>query len=364
MVKPDQPLRVAVIGLGFGQQVHVPAFRCDPRCEVTMLCASTEAKAAEIAGRLNVPRSSGDWRRVVCDADIEAVSIAVQPRLQPEIAIAALEHGKAVFCEKPLAAHPHEALAALRAAGRSRCAMVNFEFCECDAWREALLHSGRPGRSLADPYWIGCASSVKVDWRVQTYANRNRLQNWKSRPEDGGGALQAFVAHTFHTLELFLEGPICRLKARLSKSAGDPRPGETEVDIEVQFLLGGSAIVHVATDAPPPHHHRIELAGHGALTLLNEGSDYIDGFRVLYTPPAPPTMAPVPAQIFPSAGQGAAQTRDGRVEATSRLVEKFVTWALGGEAAHPNFADGYRVQSLIEAARRSNSEDRWVDTPL
>ena len=49
------PLRVAVIGVGFGQQVHVPAFRADPRCEVTTLCASTEAKAAEIAGRLNVP---------------------------------------------------------------------------------------------------------------------------------------------------------------------------------------------------------------------------------------------------------------------------------------------------------------------
>ena len=103
------PLRVAVIGVGFGQQVHVPAFRADPRCEVTTLCASNEAKAAEIAGRLNVPRASGDWRAVIADSEIDAVSIAVPPCLQSQIALEALEHGKAVFCEKPLAAHVHDA---------------------------------------------------------------------------------------------------------------------------------------------------------------------------------------------------------------------------------------------------------------
>ena len=102
------PLRVAVIGVGFGQQVHVPAFRTDSRCEVTTLCASNEAKAAEVATRLNVPHASGDWRAVVADPEIDAVSIAVPPRLQPQIAIAALEHGKSVFCEKPLGVHLHD----------------------------------------------------------------------------------------------------------------------------------------------------------------------------------------------------------------------------------------------------------------
>ncbi len=130
------------------------------------------------------------------------------------------------------------------AARRSGLAnMVNFEFCECDAWREvqADLKMDR----------IGPVSSVKVDWRVQTYANRNRLDNWKSHPEDGGGTLQAFVAHTFHTLELFV-GPICRLKARLSKSGDDPRPGETEVELEATFPL---AAAQPFTSRPMPRRH-------------------------------------------------------------------------------------------------------------
>jgi predicted dehydrogenase len=245
---------------------------------------------------------------------------------------------------------------------------VNFEFCECDAWREvrADLQNDR----------IGPVSSVTVDWRVQTYANRNRLENWKSRPEDGGGTLQAFVAHTFHTLEIFA-GPIYRLNARLSKAVDDPRPGETEVELEADFFLGGRATVHVATDAPPPHHHRIEIAGPtGLLTLLNVGTDYIAGFHVLYDPRGGPTMAENSSQspafgkkILRSATglswkEAASLTRDGRVEATSRLVQKFVDWALGGTAAQPNFHDGYRVQFLVDVARKSSTEGRWMDASL
>jgi predicted dehydrogenase len=364
----SRPLRVAVIGLGFGQQVHVPAFRADPRCEVTTVCASTEAKAAEVAYRLQVPHASGNWRALVASPEIDAVSIAVPPRLQPDIAAAALRQGKAVFCEKPLAADIDDARAAREAAEHAgRPNMLNFEFGECDAWRcvQELIDSNRIGR----------ITSVDVDWRVQTYANRNRLENWKSRPAEGGGALQAFVAHTFYYLERFA-GPITWLQARLAKAADDPRTGETEAVLEVKFVSGGRATVYVATDAPPPHRHRIDIVGeHGVLRLVNEESDYIAGFRALHAPWAGAKMT----AVFPQSatrGEGHADggadfgelsraaVGDGRVVATSRLVRKFVDWIVEGTSARPNFADGHRVQFLIEAARRSNAEGHWLDAPV
>jgi predicted dehydrogenase len=357
----DRPLHVAVIGLGFGQQVHVPAFRADSRCEVTTLCASAEAKAADVARRLGVPHASGDWRTVVASPDIDVVSIAVPPRLQPAIAIEALRQGKAVFCEKPLAADLQEARAVDDAAARSgRPNLVNFEFCQCDAWRRAA--------KFINSDQIGPIISVDVDWRVRTYGNRSRSDNWKSKPEEGGGALNAFVAHTFYDLER-IAGSIERVQARLSKAPDDPRPGETEVALEARFLTGGArATVHVATDAPPPHHHRIEIVGRsGVLRLLNEGSDYIDGFRVLYGPGTGATMTVVSSQTAAfdesplQAADGGAVTPDGRTVATSRLVRKFLNWACDGRPAHPDLADGHRVQFLIEAARRSNAERRWMD---
>ncbi len=356
MARPDGPLRVAVIGLGFGQQVHVPAFRADSRCDVTMLCASTEAKAVEIARRLDVPRACGDWRAAVADPEIDAVSIAVPPRLQPEIVLDALRHGKAVFCEKPLAAHVYEALAVKRAAGQNLPNMVNFEICECDAWdefRQELLPSD-----------LGAAESIDVEWRVRTYANQHRINNWKSRPEEGGGALQAFVAHTFYLLEL-LKGPISQLKATLGKADDDPRSGETEVSLEAKFLHGGAATAHVETDAPPPHRHQIDVFSTSRrLRLLNVARDYISGFQIVCSGVQEAETKPLwPNGDAPRADQPAAtiSAPDGRIAATGRLVRRFVDWALGGPPARPNFADGYRVQYLIEVARRSNAEGRWMD---
>jgi predicted dehydrogenase len=346
----DRPLRIAVIGIGFGQQVHVPAFRADERCQVAVLGASSLARAAEVAARLGVPEASGDWQAVVHRADLDAVSIAVPPDLQSQIAATALECGKAAFCEKPLAATVEQAEEACRAAERSGLAnVVNFEFPECDAWRCA--------REWLDRGAIGSVSSIDVDWRVQTYGNRARLAGWKSLPERGGGALNAFAAHTLYALELF-GGRIAAVRARLGRAPDDDRPGETEVDVELRFTSGAGGRVHIATDAPPPHYHRFDLAGAGgSLRLINEGRDYLSGFRVLHASPASPKMTPVT-----SAGDADHAETDGRVVATARLVRKFVDSIAGEPPAAPTFADGRRVQVLIAAARQSSAERRWVDT--
>ena len=257
------PLRVAVIGVGFGQQVHVPAFRADSRCEVTTLCASNEAKAAEIAGRLNVPHASGDWRAVVSDPEIDAVSIAVPPRLQPQIALEALEHGKSVFCEKPLGVHLHDIMPLRRArtflARRDSApqetrslpawrgiGMVNFELCECDAWQK--FHQ------MTTAYQQGRGTSVEINWRVQTYSNKRRIDNWKSRPEEGGGALQGFAAHSFYLLEQ-LYGPICRLKAQLTKAPTTPATARRMLIWNSSSSLAGVE----AFTSRPTHRPRIAI---------------------------------------------------------------------------------------------------------
>src|ERR1700693_3932236 len=116
------PLNIGIIGLGFGSRVHVPAFRCDPRCSVAAIVGSNAEKAMRVAHQLSIKTSYGDWRSVLDDRKIDAVSIAVPPLEQPVIARAALEAGKHVFCEKPLAANASQAASLLEAARRSRIA--------------------------------------------------------------------------------------------------------------------------------------------------------------------------------------------------------------------------------------------------
>src|SRR4051812_28044772 len=110
MARGSEPFRVVIIGKGFGQRVLRPAFKKDPRWKVAAVV-------------------SRDWESAL-DAAIDAVAIAVPPASQPPIAIAALERGLAVLCEKPLAASLDEAerIAAQRRGGVP--AMIDFELPE------------------------------------------------------------------------------------------------------------------------------------------------------------------------------------------------------------------------------------------
>src|SRR5437764_1175186 len=77
---------------------------------------SDPARTAELARAANVPRGVGDWRALVDDPAVAAVAIAVPPDLQPAVAQRALDRGKPVFVEKPLAADLAGARAMLDAA--------------------------------------------------------------------------------------------------------------------------------------------------------------------------------------------------------------------------------------------------------
>ena len=286
----NPPLRVAVIGVGFGQQVHVPAFRADSRCEVTTLCASNEAKAAEIATRLNVPHASGDWRAVVADPEIDAVSIAVPPRLQPQIALEALEHGKSVFCEKPLGAHLHDVMPLRRSnnlsptlspvphetgtsSARRAVGMVNFEFCECDAWQrfQQMATATQSGRD--DARWT-------INWRVQTYSK----QAPHRQLEIASGRGRRRTARIRCTLVLSARATV---RAHLP-SSGTAHPGSRRspqrrdgcrFGIRIPLGRARKRSHRDRRTSTASASNRLDRAGH-ILRLLNEGSDYIRGFEL------------------------------------------------------------------------------------
>jgi hypothetical protein len=71
---------------------------------VVALAGTDAARTAELARAANVARGLGDWRALVEDPAVAVVAIAVPPELQPEVAWHALDRGKPVFVEKPLAA--------------------------------------------------------------------------------------------------------------------------------------------------------------------------------------------------------------------------------------------------------------------
>jgi len=90
-------IRLGIVGCNYGRAVQLPAFRADSRCRVVALAGSDAARTAELARQSEIPEAYGDWRQMIARTDIDAVAIATPPRLQPEIAVAALKSGKPVL---------------------------------------------------------------------------------------------------------------------------------------------------------------------------------------------------------------------------------------------------------------------------
>lgn len=96
-------LRVGVVGLGFAGTTHLDAYTALPGVEVVALAGQETARLAELAETRHVPNTYEDWQDLVARDDLDIVSIGVPNALHHPIAVAALESGKHVFCEKPLA---------------------------------------------------------------------------------------------------------------------------------------------------------------------------------------------------------------------------------------------------------------------
>jgi predicted dehydrogenase len=341
---------VGIVGCNYGRNVLLPAFRSDPRCEVVALAGTDVARTAELARAANVARGLGDWQTLVEDAAVAAVAIAVPPDLQPAVARRALALGKAVFVEKPLAADLAGGRAMLAAAQRSgRPTMIDFNFPELPAWRsaKALLDSGRIGR----------LRHVVVTWNVESGAIRARLNSWKTRSDGGGGLLGNFVSHCFYYLEWFC-GAISGLGGRLFLLPDGGAQGS--IALALAFFSGAGGSLQMSCASYLGSGHRIEFYGDdGTLVLANPTADYFRGFTLMQARRGDDRLQGV-AHTEPG-GDGSA---DSRVPPVARLVQRFLDACEHGAAASPGFAEGYRVQELIDAAWRAHTSGRWIDVPL
>ncbi len=109
-------IRCGIVGVGFVGPHHLDAMRRLGFVEVVALCAGS-LRAAELkAAQLHVRKAYGDWRALVNDPEVDVVDVATPTHLHFPIALAALQAGKHVIVEKPLALNAGEAGILLEAA--------------------------------------------------------------------------------------------------------------------------------------------------------------------------------------------------------------------------------------------------------
>src|SRR3712207_1823382 len=185
MTTPDRPsLGVGLIGYAFMGAAHSQAWRTAPhffdlpiRPRLTVLAGRNPAAVSDAAGRLGWESTETDWRRVIERDDVALVDVCTPGDTHAEIAIAALEAGKHVLCEKPLANTVAEAEAmaeaAAEAAGRGVRSMVGFTYRRVPAigLARTLVADGRLGeiRHVRAQYlqdWIA-DPAAPMSWRLE-----------------------------------------------------------------------------------------------------------------------------------------------------------------------------------------------------
>ena len=102
-------LRIGVIGLGWFGEIHCEAIIGVPGLELAALCTRTPSRLEEMGRKFNVTKLTTDYRAMLDDPEIDAVSIVTMWDQHADPAVAALEAGKHVFLEKPIASTIDEA---------------------------------------------------------------------------------------------------------------------------------------------------------------------------------------------------------------------------------------------------------------
>src|SRR5260370_461697 len=170
-------LKTAVFGTGFMGGVHTEGIRRLGNVEVAAIAASSDEKAREFGAEIGVARTTGDYRTVLNDREIDAVHICTPNALHFPMAKAAMEAGKHVLCEKPLAISVTEGKKLVELAKKqnlANCTFHNLRFYPMVQHIRCMRESGELGEiySVQGTYsqdWL--YYDTDWNWRIDQKAN-------------------------------------------------------------------------------------------------------------------------------------------------------------------------------------------------
>ncbi len=196
-------MRIGLIGLGFMGGAHLSAIKSLEGVTLTAVSSRTQPTSDGMpAGNLphlkagTLPpdaRWYADWRQLVSDPDVEAVDICLPTHLHKEVALGALEHGKHVLCEKPMALSFADCEEMLEAAERSGCVFMVAHVLR-------FVSSYRYAASFIASTLQGSVTSCTL----QRKTGYPKWGEWLGREECSGGAILDLMIHDIdQALKLF-----------------------------------------------------------------------------------------------------------------------------------------------------------------
>lgn len=351
-------LRVGVIGAGVGA-LHLAAYNQIPEVEIVALAGLDDDRVKRVAAEYSVPQTYREYEQMLAAPNVDAVSVCLPNHLHMPVAIAALDAGKHVIVEKPLARNAAEGQVIVDAAkAHDKVLMISFDKRHRSdvMWIKNYIDSGAIGRV----YY------AKAHWMRRS--GIPRLGSWfVSKQQAGGGPLVDLGVHVLD-IAMYLMGepqPLAvsantyaEFGPRGQKGWGGGRwqfsdenlPYEVE-DLGTAFirLAGGATLLLEAswgTHSAAGDDFGVTLYGtEGGVELLVRNYTTVDTVRVFTD------IGGVATDMAPKIPGG-----NGHLE----VLRRFVSAVLHGTPAIPGPDDGLRRNQVLDAAYTSAAEGREV----
>jgi predicted dehydrogenase len=349
-------VRIGIVGAGFARTTQIPGFLNCPDTLVTAIASRHRDNAARVAQEFGIKHVADDWRELIRRDDVDLVSVVTPPATHLEITVAALEHGKAVLCEKPMAMNAAEAKQMVERAREAQVlALIDHElrFLNSRQKMREMIHNGAIGNVRH------CHYLFLSDYRGVL----DRAWDWWSDAQMGGGTLGAIGSHAVDSFRWVLDAEISEVSCILSthigsrpeKSTGKMREVSSDDSARLTVRFADSKLTNKSTGTislsvvePGKYENRLEVYGSTGALMVEESG------KLWHSPVGSGDWRPVEVELNPTApGMRAGSWSRGFTVFAGKIVAALQSGSLTvADAA--TFDDGHRIQLALDAARRSN----------
>jgi predicted dehydrogenase len=360
-VTDDKTIGIGIIGAGFARTTQIPGFRNCPGARVVAIASRRRERAEQVAQEFGIAHVADDWKELVVRDDVDLVSVVTPPATHTEITLAALEQGKAVLCEKPMAMDAAEARRMTdRAQEAGVLALIDHELRFLSSRRKmrAMLHSGAIGTVRH------CNYVFRSDYRgvLGTW-------DWWSDASMGGGTLGAIGSHAIDSFRWLLDtevsGVCCVLSTHVAerpdKTSGTMRSVTSDDTVRMLLRFAESPLTKGATGAASLSvvesgklQNQLEVYGSSGALMVEESGE------LWHSPAGAGDWRAVAIDQNPVApGMREGSWSRGFTAFSSAIVAALREGRTTVDGA-ATFADGYRAQLVMDAARASNKSGCFV----
>lgn len=357
----ERTIGIGIVGAGFARTTQIPGFRNCQGARIVAIASRRREHAAEVAQEFGIEHVADDWRELVERDDVDLVSVVTPPVTHQEITLAAIAAGKAVLCEKPMAMNAAEAKQMTESAREAGVlALIDHEL--------RFLSSRRKMRSMLHSGVIGTVRHCNYVFRSD-YRSAPGTWDWWSDEAMGGGTLGAIGSHAVDSFRWLLDAEISEVCCVLSSHVGE-RPDKATgsmravtSDDTVRMLLrfhetpltkGSTGATSLSVVESGKLQNQMEVYGSSGALMVEETGE------LWHSPSGSGTWRPVEVEqdaISPG-------MRDSSWARGFTLFSHAIINAMREDhtnvAGAATFADGYRVQQVLDAARASNESHGWV----